>query len=133
MARIDVDYEEFKKLQQVMKNFPGNTEKVINDVFHNDAPPLVEQEIIRLLPVSGRKWKGKKGAAKASNPLMKETDENLSFTVRTKYNYHYLYFPDDGSNTKRHAGNQQFFKRGGENKQEEIINRCVGRLTEEFR
>lgn len=132
MARIDVEYKEFENLQQAMLNYPGNTEKAINDIFHNEAPLLVEQEIIRLMPVSGRKWNGKKAPAKTSKSLIQKTDENLSFTVGTKYNYHYLYFPDDGSNTRHHAGNQQFFKRSGENKQEEIIKRCVTRLTEDF-
>lgn len=132
MARVDIDYKKFENLQQAMKNFSGNTEKAINDVFHNDAPPVVKQEIMRLIPVSGREWKGKKGAAKSSRSLRQETDKNLEFTVRTNYNWHYLYFPDDGSNTRNHVGNQQFFKRGGENKQEEIINRCIKRLVSDL-
>lgn len=131
MARFDLDTKEVERLFTTVKNFPGNAEKSINDVFHNDAPPIVSEEIKRLMPVSGKMWKGKAPAAKTAKSL---TDEkaNLSFTVKTTGKYHYLYFPDDGTNTRRHVGNQQFFKRGGENKQTEIIDRCINRIVKDF-
>lgn len=131
MARFDLDTKEVERLFNTVKNFPGNAEKSINDVFHNDAPPIVSEEIKRLMPVSGKTWKGKAPAAKTAKSL---TDEkaNLSFTVKTTGKYHYLYFPDDGTNTRRHVGNQQFFKRGGENKQTEIVDRCINRIVKDF-
>lgn len=131
MARFDLDTKEVERLFNTVKNFPGNAEKSINDVFHNDAPPIVSEEIKRLMPVSGKTWKGKAPAAKTAKSL---TDEkaNLSFTVKTTGKYHYLYFPDDGTNTRRHVGNQQFFKRGGENKQAEIVDRCIDRIVKDF-
>lgn len=122
---------EFDDLQQAMKNFQGNTEEVINDVLHNEGGQLIEDEVKRLMPMSGRHWKGKKPAAKNSNSLMQKKD-NLSVTVTTKKAYQYLYFPDDGTSTRRHAGNQQFFFKGGESKKDEIIDRCILRLTEDF-
>jgi len=114
-----------------MKDFQGNTEEVINDVLHNEAGPLVEDAIQRLMPVSGKTWRGKKKAAKAANSL-KSVNENLAVTIKTTKAYQYLYFPDDGSSTRRHAGNQQFFKRGGESQRDEITARCVGRLVDDF-
>ena len=131
MARFDLDTKEVERLFNTVKNFPGNAEKSINDVFHNDAPPIGSEEIKRLMPVSGKTWKGKAPAAKTAKSL---TDEkaNLSFTVKTTGKYHYLYFPDDGTNTRRHVGNQQFFKRGGENKQTEIVDRCINRIVKDF-
>lgn len=131
MARFEMDANEVERLLNTVKNFPGNAEKSINEVFHNDAPPIVSEEIKRLMPVSGKTWKGKAPAAKTAKSL---TDEiaNLSFTVKTTGKYHYLYFPDDGTNTKRHVGNQQFFQRGGENKQTEIVDRCITRIVDDF-
>ena len=131
MARFEMDSKEVDRLYGALKNFPGNAEEAINEVFHNDAPPLVSEEIKRLMPVSGKMWKGKKPAAKTAKSL---TDEkaNLSFTVKTTGAYHYLYFPDDGTNTRRHAGEQQFFNRGGENKQSEIVDRCIARIVNGF-
>lgn len=131
MARFEMDTKEVERLYNAVKNFPGNAEQSINDVFHNDAPPLVSEEIKRLMPVSGKQWKGKAPAAKTAKSLTDEKS-NLAFAVKTTGKYHYLYFPDDGTNTRRHVGNQQFFQRGGENKQTEIVDRCRTRIVTDF-
>lgn len=131
MAKLEIDYLAMDELQQAMKAFQGNTEQTINDVLHNEAGELVQNAIQRLMPVSGKSWKGKKKAAKHAKS-MTEVKENLALTVKSKKSYSYLYFPDDGTNTRRHAGNQQFFKRGGESQIGEIVNRCIGRLVNDF-
>ena len=131
MARFELDSKEFDRLQSAIKNFPGTAEETINDVLHNDGAALIQDEIQRLMPVSGKRWKGKKPAAKKSKSLRQENG-NLYVFVKSTTNYNYLYFPDDGTNTRKHAGNQQFFLRGGENKQTEIIDRCVNRLVGDF-
>ena len=131
MARFEMDTKEIERLHKAIRNFPGKAEETINDVFHNEAPPIVSEEIKRLMPTSGRTWKGKPKAAKSAKSLTDET-ENLAFTVKTVAKYHYLYFPDDGTNTRRHIGNQQFFKRGGEAKQSEIVDRCITKLVNNF-
>lgn len=122
---------EFDRLHQTIANFQGDAERTINDVLHNDASPLLQEEIKRLMPVSGKTWKGKKPPAKTAKSL---TDEkgNLSITVKTTKSYQYLYFPDDGTNTRRHVGNQQFFQKGGELKQDEIVELCITRLVQDF-
>lgn len=135
MARFEMDTKEVERLHNAIRNFPGNAEDAINDVFHNEAPPIVSEAIKRLIPTSGRKWNGKAQAAKtAKSSVTERKDEmgNLSFAVGTTTKYHYLYFPDDGSNTRRHVGNQQFFQRGGEEKQPEIVDRCITRITTNF-
>lgn len=135
MARFEMDTKEIERLYSTIRNFPDNAEKSINEVFHNDAPPLVSDEIRRLMPTSGRTWKGKPTAAKTAKSSVtgrKDEMKNLTFAVGTTTKYHYLYFPDDGSNTRNHVGNQQFFQRGGENKQSEIVDRCINRITDDF-
>lgn len=131
MSRLELEIKDFERLQTAMKEFQGDTEETINDVLHNEASPLIQESIKNLIPVSGRKWKGKTPPAKTSKSL---TDEkgNLAITVKTTKKYQYLYFPDDGTNTERHAGNKQFFKRGAEATQSEIVDRCVGRLVNNF-
>lgn len=131
MSKLTLDWEDLDRLQQAMKDFQGDTEETINDVLHNEASPLIQESIKRLIPVSGRTWNGKTPPAKTSKSL---TDQkgNLSITVKTTKKYQYLYFPDDGTNTRRHAGNQQFFKRGAEAKKGDIVDRCVGRLKNNF-
>ena len=125
---LSIDYGEIDRLQKAMQDFQGNTEEAINDVFHNYAGDRAQEDIYRLMPVSDKK-KGKH--AKHSKSLS-NVDGNLSVTVTARGKWHYLYFPDDGSNTRNHVGNQQFFERGGEAAQDDIVERCVTRLTTEF-
>lgn len=135
MARFAIDQKELDRLFQVLKEYPGDAESAINDVFYNDVPKLVEPAIRRLVPVSGRTWNGKKRGAKAAANSIRERPKerkNLSVVIGTTRDYHYLYFPDDGSNTRRHAGEQQFFKRGGESQQSEIIDRCINKMVEKL-
>ena len=131
MARTNftLDGEGFERLENVLKTYEGNAEKKINKVLWNVGGTLIEEGIMRLLPVSNRNWKGKKKAAKYAAPFTQD-HENLSVTVRTKNAYHYLYFPDDGTNTRRHVGEQYFMFGGAENMQDEIIERCIVELTE---
>lgn len=133
MALLTLDLKEFERLQQAMVKFQGDTEGVINDVLHNKAGQLIHDEIKNLMPVSDekKKWKGKKPHAKTSNSLKIESG-NLSVTVKTTKNYQYLYFADDGTNTRHHAGNLQFFQQGAETKQETIVDLCIKRLGEDF-
>ena len=108
MAFFRLDATEYDRLVDAIKNFPGDAEKAINSVFHNEGSLLIQDSIRNLMPVSGRTWKGKKRAAKDAKSLT-DMKGNLFVIVKTTNSYNYLYFPDDGSNTKRHAGNQQFF------------------------
>lgn len=129
MATFELDASSFDALQQAIQNYGDGAEDIINDVLHNEGSQLLQASIQRLIPVSGRSWRGKKRPARTAKSL-KDIKSNLAVTITTTSNYQYLYFPDDGSNTESHAGNQQFFKRGAENEQENIINLCITRLTE---
>lgn len=131
MAVFRVDATEFERLQKAIKNFPGDAEKEINEVLHNEGSQLIQNSVRNLMPVSGRKWKGKKPAAKSSKSL-NDLKGNLFVWVKTTSNYHYLYFPDDGTNTIHHVGNQQFFLKGAEAKQETIIDLCVNNMIDNF-
>lgn len=127
----NINITEADRLLKAIKEFSGSVEDTINDVLHNEIGDLAQTEIKRLMPVSNKHWKGKKPAAKTSNSL-RNLNENLSVTVRTQKAYQYLYFADDGTNTRRHIGNQRFFARGGENIQGEIIDRCTNKLLNNF-
>ena len=132
MSRFDLNTEGFDDLYQAMQDFQGNVEDEINDVLHNEAGDLIEEAIYLLMPRSEKK-KGKH--AKDSKSLM-QLKENLAITVKSKTAYNYLWFPDDGQNVnnpiRRAAGNQQFFKRGGESQIDEIKNRCISRLVDDI-
>ena len=122
---------ELDRLPKAMKAFRGDVESTINGVLHNEAGDLAQEEIKKLIPVSNRDWSGKKRAARHAKSL-RNVNGNLSVAITTTKNYQYLYFPDDGTSTKNHAGNQQFFARGGENVQDEIVERCINKLVNTF-
>jgi HK97 gp10 family phage protein len=126
-----VNATELEKLEAAMKAYQGDVETTINDVLHNYGGNLIQESVRQFIPESGKTWKGKASSAKAGNSL-RSVNENLAVTVTTTKKYQYLYFPDDGTSTKRHAGNQQFFEKGGEAVKDEIIERCISKLTNNF-
>lgn len=131
MSRFKIEVADVEKLQSAMESYQGNVEETINDVLHNQGGALIQESIQRLIPVSGKSWKGKAPAAKTSNSLQ-SINTNLAVTVTTTKKYQYLYFPDDGASTRRHVGNKRFFEKGGEAVKDEIIERCISRLTNNF-
>lgn len=122
---------ELGTLQEVIAQYIGNTEEAINNVLHNYAGDRAQEEIRRLIPVSGKSWKGKAPAARDSNS-MRNVHGNLSETVTTAKRYQYLYFPNDGTNTRRHVGNQQFFEKGGDAAMDDIVERCILALAPDY-
>lgn len=121
-----LDYESAQRLQETIKQYQENAEKKINAYLHGKGYDMFEKAIHNAMPESGRKWKGKKTAAKAADSLQdKDKGENLAVTIRAKNAYGYLYFPDDGSNTLHHYGNQRFFERGIEQKEAEAVNDMI--------
>lgn len=137
MARTDftINAEATYELIAAMEEYGRGCGYVIDDVLHKEGGKLINQAIIRILPESGRKWKGKRTAAKRAQPF-KQEDGSLSVTIRTKSAYHYLYFPDDGTNTKNHIGYKgrprEFMYKGAESRAEKIIDLCVERLIEKW-
>lgn len=130
---LSLNKSEFDRLADFLGEYQGRAVKHINDVLWNEGAGLIQEGIRQLLPESGRTWRGKKPAAKNAAPFTVTDKAALSVEVGTKYAYHYLYFPDDGSTTRKHAGNQQFMLRGAEGQQSQILDLCTARLTEEFK
>lgn len=119
-------------LQQAMAEYIGDVEKEINDVLWNEAGPLIQNAVQRLIPVSTVKaWNGKPPHARDADSL-KQVNYNLAVKITTKGKYGYLYFPDDGTNTTHHIGEQHFFARGGDSVADEIVQRCIARLYGSF-
>lgn len=129
---LQLSQTEFERVTGFLEGYQSRAVAHINDVLWNEGATLIQEGIQYLLPESGRTWRGKKPAAKRAAPFTVTDKAALSVEVGTKYAYHYLYFPDDGSTTRKHAGNQQFMLRGAEAQQPHIINLCVERLTKEF-
>jgi hypothetical protein len=123
-----LDAKDLETLDESIKAYGEGAEGIINGVLHDFGGNRIKGEIHKLLPVSGRRWKKKKKAAKSTDPF-NTIGGNLSVTISTKSGYGYLYFPDDGTNTRKHAGNQQFMRRGAERATDSIIGRCLAELA----
>lgn len=128
MSRFTMDASDFDRLQEAIKKFPGNAEKVINETLHGQGAVLIEERIRRYMPVSDKK----KGAHAVDAKSLTPVGSNLAVTLKSTNKYHYLYFPDDGTNTRRHVGNQQFFLRGAEDTSSEIVDIIAEKLTQTF-
>lgn len=132
MASFELHFDEVESLQEKMEEYGAGAQRIINDVLHGEGGRQVKDKIHMLIPSSGRQWKGKRAPASSADSLQQVNDEMLAVTIKSKTAYNYLYFPDDGSNTKRHAGNQQFFQHGAEDAADSVVELCLGKLTEEF-
>lgn len=131
MAKFELDASQHERLLQAMQRYGNQTGRTVDEVLHNEGGRLIQEEIMRLLPESGRTWKGKRTAAKRAQPFTQK-NESLAVTIKTRSIYGYLYFPDDGTNTKRHAGQQYFMERGAENQASRIMDLCINRLIEKW-
>lgn len=130
-ALITLELEEMDRLVAAIREYGDGAEDAVNSVLHGYGAKRIGEEAQKLIHPSGRTWKGKKKSATVTDPFMSQP-ANLSVTVKTKSSYNYLYFPDDGSNTRRHAGGQHFMRKGAEAATPAIIERCLAKLTENF-
>ena len=133
MSYFYLDAKEFERVVDAISKFSDGAvaERIINDYLHTEGGRIIKENIQKILPVSGRTWNGKKTAASQTDPFTLK-EENLAVIVKTKGPYHYLYFPDDGENTYRHNGDQEFMRRGAEVATENIIDQCVTALVEKI-
>jgi hypothetical protein len=129
---FDVDVSKVEQLTEAIKQFQDEAETKINTYLHGEGYRRFEQAIHNAMPVSGRSWNGKRAAAKTSRSVQdKDKGENLAVTLHSTTVYGYLYFPDDGSNTKHHYGGQHFFEKGVENETTQAINDMIDILMKE--
>lgn len=133
-SALDVSYEGVEKISDAMERFGKGSGQIIQGVFNEFGGYEIADNIIPFIHPSGRTFKGHRIGARAagSDDVFQHTVNELSLVVRSVGRFGYLYFPDDGSNTKKHAGNQQFMVKGAEKAAPKIIDRCVAKLTEEF-
>lgn len=143
-GKFELDYSDMASVMDACSEYGDGSKKIINDILHSEAGDIIRPNITELMPqstytyrghTSDRTWAGKPEHAKlAGNSAFGDdiTTEMLQVTVHTSSKYSYLYFPDDGTSTQRHAGQQYFFRRGGQASEDEIARLCLERLKENF-
>ena len=128
-AYFELKSEDVQKLQQAIQQYGGNAEKTINDLLNSEVKEILIKSITNLIPVSE---KGKKHA-KFSNPLQGDMKGNLTLYIHTKSNFHYLYFPDEGEGTSKGRGASDFMGRGIDAEYDNVLNRMLDKLQNEWR
>lgn len=134
MASLSITHDGIENLQNIMEMYGQGAGRVVQEVYRDFAADEIKSNILPLVHSSGRVFKGHRRGAKQSgiDKVFAHQIEGLSLTVRTTKQFGYLYFPDDGSNTRKHAGQQHFMQRGLNRAEDEIIYRCVVRIMEEI-
>jgi hypothetical protein len=131
MSVITLEEKDFDRLAQAIASYGEHAEERISDVIHSSGD-TIRDRIDPLIHASGRTFKGHRSGARGTAWARYITGVPLEITVHTVPSRGYLYFPDDGTNTVRHAGDQQFMLRGAEAAAPEIITRALDALVEQF-
>ena len=134
MSRLSVKFDGVEQLGQRIADFGEGAGQIIQGVYEDFAAKEIKENIIPLIHPSGRTFKGHRQGARSAGPekVFRHSVRELSLVVSTNRAFGYLYFPDDGSITRRHAGQQHFMDRGLQRSVDGIIERCVAALTKDF-
>lgn len=128
MSGFDITDEGFAEVASRLAQAGGDVEVAINEVLHGEAGQLLESRITPLIHPSGRTFKGHPASATVGGWASFDTSKDLEVTVAARGRWGYLYFPDDGSNTKRHAGEQHFMERGADDAAQEVMGLCMDNI-----
>lgn len=130
-----VDFREAGEIEAAIEMYGAGSGQVIDKVLHGEGADRIKHAIPSHIHPSGRKWNGKT-ASIAGNPgagsRLSQDDAPLQVTIAARGALRYLYFPDDGSDTVNHIGDQQFMQTGAEEEEQNIIDMCMDALFEKF-
>lgn len=131
---FSIDLSGVERLSAFMEHYGSEAAAVITSQLAEEGLDTIGPAITRLLPASGRRWTTKRTAASSAGyqRVFQATPALCAVTIRTTPAYRYLYFPDDGSNTRRHQGNQRFMLRGAEAAAPQLIDGICSRLISKF-
>ena len=86
------DASDMDEFTDMLSQYGDAAKKVINDTLHQEGAKEIKKEITRLLPASGRNWKGKGAPARSAMPAkFSQDDDLLAVTIAARGKYHYLY------------------------------------------
>lgn len=130
IQKKDIEMYFYRIFEDIKK---GTIDRILNNVLHSyEAAEIVESKIQPLLPESRRTWRRKKMPASYTDPFDEDFTQLEALIVKSKKDYQYLYFPDDGSNSFNHKGNQRFMIRGANIAQDPILELITSKITKEI-
>lgn len=128
---LAIEGEDFERLLTEIQRYGEGAADTVTEVVH-ESGDLIYDEIDPLINPSGRTFRGHSSGAKGTSWQRYDKSEALAITVSTVSSRHYLYFPDDGSSTKRHYGDQQFMLKGAASAAPAILDKGIDALVRKF-
>lgn len=125
MSKFELNAKSIDVLERTIKEYQQGAEEKITNYLHGKGYEILSNSIQNRIPVSNRK---KKHARNYKALRDRKKGSNLAVIIGTAPKYDYLYFPDDGSNTVHHAGEQHFFEKGVEAEEENVVNQILDAL-----
>ncbi len=140
MSAFEINYEDFKKLEEKMSRLPDKMERTVNKVLHTDGIQIATDEITKLIHVSRSKW-GIRNKTHARNSKWSKGEElNLGFKIKARGgaankrgSFGYLVFPNEGRGS-HNPMDQRFMETGIERATPKILDklhRGVDKILEE--
>lgn len=107
-VEYNLKLEDNEKLVEQFQRLAEKSETLTNEYFDKVAAKLMMEKIIGFMPRS----EARKKHAKDSNPLSKKL-VNLGFVIKSKNQFGYLVFPDEGKGYRNPVA-QEFSVKGAE-------------------
>ena len=130
---IRVDFSDVMYVEDRFARFGRGYGRIVDGYLHGEGARRVKRSIPGFIRPSGRTWKGKApsiaGDAGAGERNLEQDNEPLEVVIAARGRHGYLYFPDDGTNTRRHVGNRRFMLRGAEAAAPEIAEEIEAALA----
>lgn len=130
-----VDFSSILDLESAVAAYGEGCGQVVDGALHGEGALKAKRSIPEFIRPSGRRWRGK-APSMARSPGMGERlsqdDAPMQVTIAARGRYGYLYFPDDGSSTRRHAGGQRFMERGAQAVAPEVAQDIASALADAF-
>ena len=134
-ASIRLETKGVEEIQKAMDAYGDGYGEVLKRVLYDDASLEISEGIAKLLPVSGRTFKGHSKGAKATGAtgvfMRVLYGDSLTLEVKTRPRFGYLYFPDTGTGYTQPMV-QDFMGRGLEAATPKVVELCVAALTEKL-
>lgn len=90
--QLTINDESLAVLGRYMREYGEGGGQIIDHVIHGEGAQKISDYAEKLLPVSGRRWKGKARAAKGAKPFQ-QTDLPQGVIVRSRPKYRYSRLP----------------------------------------
>ena len=132
---LNIKDEGIDQLSQAIERYGAGSGQIIQEVFDGFAANEIKENVVPHIHPSGRTFIDHRTSATRAGigRVFQHHVNGLTLTVESKGNFGYLFFPDVGQGAhQKRKGAQEFMLAGARDATQQIIDRCLARLAEEF-